>query len=631
MGESPSKSWRILAALLLPVSVLVVFWPVLHYGFINYDDPTYVSQNPIVQGGLTWSGMQWAFSSIYGGNWHPLTWISHMLDCQLFGLRAEWHHLTSLLIHTVNSLLLLLLLQRMTGAFWRSLLVAALFALHPLHVESVVWISERKDVLSTFFFLLTLLAYVRYVKGGKVFYILALVSFAFGLMAKPMLVTLPFVLLLLDYWPLGRLKLSAVREKIPFFVLTLIACLVTIHAQSSGHAIISMKQSGVASRLANSVVAYSDYLGKTIWPGGLAVYYPHVEFPPASKFAIAVLVLIIGSVLAWRSARNRPCFLVGWLWFLGTLFPVIGIVQIGQAAMADRYSYIPLIGLFVAAAWSLSNLPILRIAAIVAVFACAVIARQQVNYWQSTDIIFRHADEVTVKNHLAKTEIGLALVAQGKTEAAKKYYLAAIEAKPDFPEAYFCLANVLLGNGKTDEAIANYRRAIILDPFYFEPRKSLGVILTLQGKWVEAVEHLRAAQKLSLGDYDVSLNLGNCLLMTGTSVEAIAEFRQALRLKPDSVEALNRLAWLFATSADAKSRDGAEAVRLARRACELTDNKDPRSLVSLAAGLAEAGQFAEAVTTVEKAQSYGQTGLSGILNHLLELFRAGKPFRENVK
>jgi len=367
-----SQHYTFLIYLLLAVSTFAVYWQVHNYDFVNYDDESYVSKNQSVKVGFTCDSIRWAFSTGHQGNWHPLTWLSHMLDCQLFGTDAGWHHLTNLLLHITNTLLLFAVLKRMTGTLWQCAFVAAVFALHPLHVESVAWISERKDVLSTLFWMLTMAAYLHYVKHPCVGrYLLTLLAFATGLMAKPMLVTLPFVLLLLDDWPLGRLQPAQtaeetyrqtlksanysqwqvsyrlVREKVPFFILSAVSGVVTFLVQQSGGAISSIEDASLVIRIANAFICYIKYIENMFWPSRLAIFYPHpLNTVSIWQAAVAALLLLLISILALRLTRNHKYFAVGWLWYLGTLVPVIGLIQVGDQALADRYTYIPLIGLF---------------------------------------------------------------------------------------------------------------------------------------------------------------------------------------------------------------------------------------------------------------------------------------------
>ena len=453
---------------------LAVYWPVTHAEFINFDDPAYVTHNPPVEAGLTVDGLVWALTTGHGSNWHPLTWVSHMADCQWFGLDAGQHHLTSLLFHVANTLLVFAWLRGLTGAVWRSALVAALFGWHPLHVESVAWISERKDVLSTFFCLLTLMAYGWYVKEAevqspkskvkerkaKICYGLALGFYALGLMSKPMLVTLPFVLLLLDWWPLGRIfdlkkgragetVWALILEKAPFFLLALGSCVVTFLVQRAGGAVMSVATMPLSQRAGNAVVSYVRYLGKTVWPEGLAMYYPPRHW---AVWQVAGALGLLALVTVWvaRERVRRPYLAVGWLWYLGTLVPVIGLVQVGGQAMADRYTYIPLIGIFIAVVWGLGDLmgngAKLRMAAwgitTAVLAACLVLTGRQVQTWQTAITVCRHTLAVTTKNARIENLLGQALMKQNNVDEAVFHFQKAIEYLPGYTDALDNLTGV---------------------------------------------------------------------------------------------------------------------------------------------------------------------------------------------
>ncbi len=642
------REWIIYLALLLITAA--VYWPVGGYGYVNCDDPEYASANPYVEQGLTPAGVAWAFRAVVASNWHPVTCLSLMLDSQWFGNGAGAHHLVNLLLHVANTLLLFLVLQQMTGlrsadpqpprnsppgnakktakagvtvaasqsgTVWPSALVAALFAWHPLHVESVAWISERKDVLSTFFGLLTLLAYARHVASDKrqvtgttawsrvtwhrsPFYFLALLFFALGLMSKPMLVTWPFVLLLLDFWPLGRVasdkwRVTRLRipvpqlpvlnhlvlEKLPFFVLAIALSVITFLAQHATGATDLLVQLPVSESAGNAVISYVRYLGKMFWPENLAFFYPYPD--PRIMHAqawtgwqvtgAAALLALITMATIWQ-ARRRPYLVVGWLWFLGTLVPVIGLVQAGAQAMADRYTYVPLIGVFVMLAWSGKELSdrrpgakfILGPLAAVLLAACLVVTGRQLRYWQNSETLCRHAIAVTRNNYKAHFNLGLALIEE------KKY----------------------------DAAVGQMYESVAIAPG-FSGREKLAQLLVLQGKVPEAIE----------------------------------QYRIILQYNPNQPEALNNLAWWLATSPDPKIRDGFEAVQYGERACTLTHYQKTAYIGTLAAAYAEAGQFDEAIKTAEtaiaSASAAGETNLLEKNRRLLELYRAGHPYREPAK
>src|ERR1035437_7445573 len=466
--------------LLLAAVTLAVYWPVTRYDFVNYDDPDYFFSNHHVLAGVTAGNVVWAFTTGHASNWHPLTWLSLMLDAEFFGKGPAGPHFTNLVFHAANAVLLFLLLWRLTAATWRSGFVAALFALHPLHVESVAWISERKDVLSTFFGLLALWAYARYVEKSKVqcpkskvFYGLTLLFFAFSLMSKPMLVTLPFLMLLLDYWPLKRFTiLRLVREKMPFFMLSVASCVVTFIVQQKGGAVVKLARIPMTGRIENAFVAYARYLDKTLWPASLANPYPHPghwEFP----LMIYSVVLVAGlSAIAVLFARRFPFFFTGWFWFVGTLVPVIGLVQVGGAAMADRYSYLPLVGLFVILAWGGGELwlqrcwpkPFIVLVAGLLLVAGAWQTRIQVGYWQNTETLFQHALAVTQNNIVACNKLGSFYSRQGRMTEAMDYYARALQINPDDADVLYDLGNAFAQRGDWDNAISSYRHALQVTP-----------------------------------------------------------------------------------------------------------------------------------------------------------------------
>jgi Tfp pilus assembly protein PilF len=609
--------------LLLAGITLAVFWPVSRYDFINYDDPEYVTENVRVQQGLTPSSAAWAFQAVVCANWHPLTCLSHMLDCQLFGLNAGAHHLVNLLFHVANTLLLFHVLRRTTREMWPSAMVAALFALHPLHVESVAWVSERKDMLSTFFGFLTLWAYSRWAQGqsrvepsslrsaapgsresstgssslaldprsSAIDYGLALFFFALGLMSKPMLVTWPFVLLLLDFWPLKRFPSFKVAdqgssapprqqapfhhliwEKLPFFALAATSSIITFLVQLRAGAIVSAVYLPFSERSCNASISYIRYLGKTIWPGHLSVYYPyHGAWPEWLCAGSVVLLAAITFAAVWQ-ARHRPFLIFGWLWFLGTLVPVIGLVQVGNQSLADRYSYIPLIGVFVMIVWSGKEIagrwpqgkPALSAAIVATLAVCIVVTRLQIGYWRNSETLFRHALDVTTQNSTA----------------------------------HFSLGNALIDKGKIEEGMAHLSEALRISPSFAEVHGKIAETLARQGKIRQSIEHNH----------------------------------EALRYKPDLPEVLNNLAWTLATNEDPQIRRGAEAVQLAERACGLTHYQKTIYVGTLAAAYAEAGRFDDAISTAQKActlaSELGDQNLLKRNQELLALYLKHQPYHE---
>lgn len=562
---SPGR-WKITACLFLIAATLAVYGQLSTHQFINFDDNIYVTDNPLVQEGLTLKGFSWAFTTTRAGNWHPLTWLSHMLDCQLFGLNPAGPHLSNLVFHLANSLLLFLWLLYLTPSVGCSFMVAALFALHPMHVESVAWVAERKDVLSTCFWLLTMWAYVWYVRRpGWVRYLLIPVCFGLGLMAKPMVVTLPFVLLLVDYWPLGRLSLPGpaaavasaapgpgvalkylVWEKAPLFILSALFCLITVYAQREVGALWSFQTLPFTDRLANALAAYAGYLGQMFWPLHLAVVYPHPRHSLPLWQGLAAGLLLAGlSFLALRQARRQPYLPVGWLWYLGTLVPVIGLVQVGRQAMADRYTYVPFIGLFIALVWGAAALAarwraprfVLPVVAGLVLSGLAVCAWVQVGYWRNSISLYEHTLKVTRGNALAHANLGIALAVQGKSEQAMAHYTEALRIKPDFAEVHYNLGVALAAQGKPDQAAARFAETLRLKPSIAEAHNGLGEVLAAQGKLEQAAAHYTEALRLRPNLARTRNNLGVVLADQGKIEEAITQFEKAIQIQPDFSEA----------------------------------------------------------------------------------------------
>ncbi len=586
-------------ACLLIVLTLVVFGPACRQDFALYDDGLYVTNNRIVQAGLTAKGLSWALTTSHASNWHPLTWASHMLDVSLYGLNPAGHHLTNLLFHAANAALLFLVLLRMTGAPWRSGFVAALFAVHPLHVESVAWVAERKDVLSTFFWLATVWAYLRYLERPRPARYLPVVGlFAVGLMAKPMLVTLPITLLLLDYWPLGRMNppegpTGVLREKIPLFALSLASAAITLAAQVKGASAVSLERIPAAARVSNAFVAAATYVLKTVWPSSLAIYYPHPGTGQAAwKIAGAALLVVAVTVLAVRRARKSPYLATGWFWYLATLVPVIGLVQVGSQSMADRYTYVPLIGLFIAVAWGVPEIvsrwrfkePFLGISAGAVLCALAVTASVQLRHWRSDVALFSHAIEVTSGNWLAEMNLGVALDKLGRPEEAIAHYREAIRIRPDYAEAHYNLGVDMARKGRIDDAIAEYRRTLEIWPDYPYAHNNLGLALERQGKPDDAVAHYRAAIA-SLPTFALAYNnLGSALGSQGKFDEAMAQFLEAVRIAPNFVKAHYNMGILMAR----QGKNG-EAAAHFREALRLAPG-NPEIRVQLEAALAKTGK-----------------------------------------
>ena len=511
-GLGARELWIGLALLVL---ILLVYAPVRHYGFVDLDDPQYVSENPFVANGLTWSGVRWAFTSIHASYWLPLIWLSHMLDVQLYGLNAGGHHVTNVLLHAANTVLLFAILRRTTGALGRSAFVAALFAVHPLHVESVVWVTERKDVLSTLFLLLTIAMYVEYTRRpSRTRYLVALVFFVLGLMSKAMLVTLPFMLLLLDVWPLGRLTIAErrlspperatavrlIREKIPFLVLGIIAAVVTYVTQRTTGAVASTAQIPVAFRTQNAIVSYVMYVVQMLWPRDLALFYPYPLRLSPALVAASAAGLIMVTALVIRSGRRFPYLAVGWLWYLGSLIPVIGIIQAGDQARADRFTYVPLIGLFVMIAWGVYDLigrpRALAVAGAAAILAAASGARVQVGYWRNNVVLWEHALQVADESYVAHTDLGLALYAQGQIDQAIAEFRAALRLRPDFAEAHNDLGVALANRGDIDGALQAFLNAVRAKPTQAPSHYNAAVLLAKKGDTTAALEHLQLALQI---------------------------------------------------------------------------------------------------------------------------------------
>ncbi|MBA4150691.1 MAG: tetratricopeptide repeat protein [Verrucomicrobia bacterium] len=566
-----NKTWFI--CIVLAIVTLAAFWPVRQNDFINFDDPDYVSENPIVQQGITGENIKWAFTQPAASNWHPLTWLSHMLDCQLFGLNPGKHHLTSVFLHAGSAILLFLLLRKMTGSVWKSVIVAAVFALHPLRVESVAWISERKDVLSGFFFMLTLYAYAHYAqKPEKIRYTLALVCFALGLMAKPMIVTLPFVLVLLDFWPLRRMPLFAptqtehrklntehfpiLLEKLPFFALSIASCVVTVWAQKAGGSVKSLTDFPLILRLENALISYFRYIKKFFWPDDLAVFYPHPNSWPGWQVALALVLLIGITFLAVRFARKAPFISVGWFWFLGMMIPVIGIVQVGIQSMADRYTYLPMIGFSIALVWGAAQCverfklpPVAWGTAIVAaMIGFLFVTNKEVRHWRDSETVFRRALAVTKNNYTAHANLGIALGTAGELEESERHLRAAREIGPDYAEAHHNLANSLVQLGRVEEARAAYLQAIKMKPDYDDALSNLGMLSVRQGDFEQAKSFYARAAHAKPSNPVIQHNLATALLELGSISEALTHYGKAVQLNPDFAPAHFQMGAIFAAN-----------------------------------------------------------------------------------
>lgn len=531
-------------------AVCAAYAPVRHFDFVNFDDPDMVSANPHVRQGITLEGFGWTFTSVEAANWFPATRLSHMLDYQLFGSRSGWHHAVNVLLHALAAMVLFLFLTRATGALWPSALVAFLFALAPQHVESVAWVSERKDVLSTLFCFLALWAYVRYTERPALRRYLPVVAwFGLGLMAKPMVVTMPFVLLLLDFWPLRRpLDIGLLREKIPLFALSALASAATYLVQGHSGAVGALAALPFAQRAENALLAYCIYIGKTFWPSGLAVFYPYPAVLPLWQAVLAAAALTALSAVALRARRRAPYLAVGWFWYLGTLLPVIGLIQVGAQARADRYTYVPSIGLTIALVWGAADLlrrwPRAQIALASAVVLVSLPAtRAQVAYWRNSETLFRHALAVTSGNDVAEHNLGNYLMdVPGRLPEAITHLEAAVRLYPESAKAHTDLGTALSRvPGRLPDALAEYRTAVRLAPDSAIAHNSLGSTLAEMGRLPEALAEYRTAMRLAPDSAILHNNSGNALARMGRLPEAIAEYETALRLDPAYAEAHNNL------------------------------------------------------------------------------------------
>ena len=598
---------EILVSVVLVVLTLAAFWSVRSCGFVNYDDSDYVTENRHVRAGLTGDGFRWAWTTTHASNWHPLTWLSLQLDVTLFGLNAHAFHLTNLALHLANTLLLFGVFRYMTGAVWRSALVAALFAVHPLHVESVAWIAERKDVLSTLFWMLSLAAYACYVnRPSLVRYLAVAACFALGLMAKPMLVTLPCVLLLLDYWPLRRFAVCGKRrlllEKLPLFALSAASCFLTLLAQRK--AVKPLDSLSMSDRVLNTVVSYASYLGQTVWPRDLCVLYPHPgQTLPVWRAVVAGLVLTLVSAVVLWGGRRCPALSVGWLWYLGTLVPVIGLVQVGEQALADRYTYVALIGIFVMLAWGLPALldargvrpGVLAFPALLLILACAVLTGQQVKHWENSEKLWRQALEVDAGNATAHNNLGADLYDRMQMEDALQHITAALDLRgANYPKASVNLGLLLMWQGKLEDSVASYRLALQARPndaiIYFNQ----GLALCWLNRFDDAEASFRKAVELQPEMAKYRFNLAYALRSQGQVAAAYDEYQEGSKLDPLWIETIDKFARLLTKQKSGDFGYGAMAVLLAEQACQATDNTRPEYLETLAMACRKAGRLDDA-------------------------------------
>ena len=543
------KKQNLIVYIFLVIVTIAVFWQVNQHDFINCDDSVYVTENLHVQSGITLDGLRWAFSTTYAEFWHPLTWLSLMFDFQLYGLNAGGYHLTNLILHILSALLLFWLFNRMTGMIWRSAFVAALFALHPLHVESVAWIAERKDVLSAFFFMLTLCLYVYYTEKPDIKkYLLVLFSFTCGLMSKSIVVTLPVILILLDYWPLNRFEskkenivLWQLKEKTPFFVLSAVFTIITLYAQYRPNVI----HFPLGSRIANALVSFVVYLEKTFWPHDLAVFYPFVDPLPAWQVLGAASLIILISVAVILMVKRSPYLFVGWLWYAIILLPVIGVIQINSQAMADRYTYLPLIGIGIMLAWGIPLLfqhtdirkIILFPAGIAVIVILAVLSWHQCGYWENDVKLFNHILHSTKDNFLAHNNLGAALFKEGKFEAAINHYNKAIRIKPDIAVTYHNKASAYAKLGQYQRAFEDFSEAIRQKPDYAEAYYNRGTIYGILHQYSSAIVDYNQAVRIKPDYAEVYYNRGNSYAYLGQYSLAIADYGSAIGLNPNDAQA----------------------------------------------------------------------------------------------
>jgi len=666
-----------LLALLLALATLVVYLPVTSHEFVTYDDEAYITGNDMVQQGLTLAGVVWAFTTFHAANWHPLTWLSHMADCEFFQLNSGAHHFVNALLHAANSALVFILLWRLTRQLPPAAVVAALFAWHPLHVESVAWAAERKDVLSTLFGLLALLAYTKYVESGErrvesgrpgaedltraaggcpwsvvhgpwsPCYFLSLSCFALSLLAKPMLVTLPFVLLLLDFWPLRRLEISTrhsqpstiwrlAAEKWPFFLLSLGSCVVTVMAQQAGQAVASLETVSMRYRLESAVIASARYLLKLLWPADLAIIYPAAPISCAI-LALAGTVLIMVSATVWLARHRSPCWLVGWLWFLGTLVPVIGLVHVGVTAGADRYTYIPSIGIFMAVAFGLYGLVGARrffpLAAL-PLLACVVSTERQLSCWQNSETLFRHSIAVTGNNEHACLNLAVALERQDRLPEALSEYREAARISPSHYRTRFEIGNLLVKMGQPEAALVEYQQCLSRFPQFPVLHNAAGLALAALGKQATARLEFTAAAKLDPHYAQPHLEMAKSSFQQGLDRQAVDELRAAVRAEPDDWHTLATAARYLAATADDATRDAPGALALALRAGELSQNRQPEVFDALGMTFAATGDFSNAVICAQNALEFlppSKPKAAGDIQQRLKLYQRQRPWRESFR
>lgn len=667
MERMSNRLHVLLIYVVLALATIIAYEPIRHNDFISYDDYAYVTKNPNVIPGITRQSVLWAFTSTHFYMWHPITSLSHLLDCELFGLNPSRHHLTSLLFHIASMLLLFGILKRMTGAIWLSVFVAGVFALHPLNVESVAWVAERKTVVSGLFCMLTIAAYIRYAERSSVGrYLLAIFAYGLCIMTKPVVVTLPFVLLLLDFWPLERLQLARqlkkkdsprlkslkvrfqlsspwrlLAEKVPFFILATILGATTFIVQRGGGAVLPAERLALSYRIGNALVSYVRYISKMIYPSRLAIFYPHPSTRlPLWQPIFCFIVLAVLSVGIIRTVRRRRWLAVGWLWYLGTLIPVIGLIQAGSQAMADRYTYLPSIGIFIMVAWGAAEFLArgrlrkigLGISAGLLLAILMICTRMQVRHWQNNLTLYKHVLAVTENNSIIHNSYGCALFEKGQLDEAVTHLKEAVRISPKFSLARSNLGKVFLKQGKVNEAIVCFKEVLRIRKDLPDVHYYLGLAKVKQERHDDAIVHFSEALRLKPDYINARLHLGYTLFKLGRIQPAVEHYYKILQLKPDHLQALNALAWVSATSDDVKIQKSINAVEFAERACELTDYKNPEVLDTLAAAYAAAGRFPRAIETAEKAvklaASQGRKELVEEIQNRLRLYKAKRPYYE---
>ncbi len=632
----------------------VVFGKTLAHDFINYDDRIYVVRNAQVNSGLTLAGCKRAFTQSHAGNWHPLTTLSHMLDCQLFGLKPGPHHFVDVLLHSAAVVLLFLLLRQITGAIWRSAFVAAIFAIHPLRVESVAWIAERKDVLSALFFMLTLAAYARYARNPTVGrYVVMSILCACGLMSKPMLVTLPLVLLLLDYWPLQRLvDLRSFRrlliEKLPLGIMALAVSVATFVIQEKTPGAIA--QLPLLWRIENAIVSYVIYIWQIFWPANLVVFYPHPEnHLLVWQVALAACFLIAITLLVFRLRKTKKYLLVGWLWYLSMLLPVIGLVEVGLQGHADRYTYLPHIGLYVALTWLIVDLAgtaryrreMFVTSAVVIIGSLAACAWKQTSYWQNGETLWTHALAITPDSDVAQTNFGIIVMERGDLDDALAHLRTALQIRSKTPHSHYDLSLALINTnlgyvlarkGSPNEAIGYWRTALEYQPGLAEAHYNLGSALFHRGQLAEAIVEYEKTLSINPDDADAHTSLGNALVQNKSLHQAVAHYQAALEIAPRSTLPLNNLAWIFSTGPDASLRNGARALELARTVDQSAEEKNAVFIRTLAAAYAESGRFEDAIETARRAwefaRAHDDVDLAREIESDVDLYRRNTPLRD---